>query len=565
MAQQFQPIPLVQCVFGNQGIQSVIYHLRQMPDFNQLPEPVLRAAAIGLLTAGASSDDDHDFPYQRFHRLYHDLNRAGQPKWRDGLRDVFWQMVMDMATILDRASGGATCVIHCPGTRPPGTAATPQEVKMEAFLPRPLIVERPEVGIALSRIAQHFAEHVGVPAMERWDRASNSSAWQAGHTPRRTSVYRGGNQPIIPRSASPRYVLYGRIPGELEQRIAQEAPALLINVPPPIVTPVATGGTAAAPLVATQPRGDDTAPVLPPAPSSRTSVQPPSRRDRPVTPDASLVDPERQTLSPEGREHIRLAYSASDPYTSDKLLEMVAAHYDDEGNIVPDTPRKNRGKSRARDADMLADDVADVLAALQCRIDELEHIKASQELEIVGLRSALRGLVAGSTEHAPPAVGVDAGPSRSATADTFGGRRAGTRPASRAESTSSFSAISSVSSLSTSSNPTTPTRWGRSPGQEGAATRPPPPSLATMSPLPAPFATSRPSGFVFGPHSQRVLEANDIPPATHNVLQDVADLFVEDEWVTRLRQRIFTCSTELAKLLVNAMKKDRASVDAAEY
>lgn len=96
MSQQSNIIPLEQCVFGNLGLHSVIVHLRSHPTFAHVPEHKLRGAAFGFLTAGASSDGDHDVPYQRCHRLYHDLNKSGQPKWREGLRDIYMQSVMDV-------------------------------------------------------------------------------------------------------------------------------------------------------------------------------------------------------------------------------------------------------------------------------------------------------------------------------------------------------------------------------------------------------------------------------------------------------------------------------------
>lgn len=78
-----------------------------------------------------------------------------------------------------------------------------------------------------------------------------------------------------------------------------------------------------------------------------------------------------------------------------------------------------------------------------------------------------------------------------------------------------------------------------------------------MSPQPGPLYTPRPSSFTFGRHSVRVFEDYGLASETHNVLQDVADAYDEEEWALRLRQRIYGCSSELASVLVKAMKKDR--------
>lgn len=264
---------------------------------------------------------------------------------------------------------------------------------MEVFFPKALIAERPEVGVAFARIVQYFAEHVGVPAMQRWDQASNSASWPGSHTPRGPSPYRAGNQPVIPRSPSPRCIWYGRIPGELESLIAEFAPANLIIPPPPLVEGALAGG-------------NPPAPTTPPNEILTVAPQPGRVPPRDGTPQPRAVADneyeEIRMLSPVGKEHIRLSYSSKDPYTPDDLLAFAEAHYDSDGLIKTDTPSKARGKQRARcsnngDDDDVAVDLADIVAALQARIEELEEINGKQELEIVGLRSALIGSVAGTS------------------------------------------------------------------------------------------------------------------------------------------------------------------------
>ncbi len=247
---------------------------------------------------------------------------------------------------------------------------------MEAFLPRALIAERREVGLAVSRIVQYIAEEIGVPAMQRWDLASNAKAWSSNNTPQRQRElpYLAGNLPVIPHSPSPRYILYGRIPGEIDQLIADAAPDLHVNAPAPLVAPPAS----------IPPSGPHIAAPVPSAMASASNMR-----------DDGEECEEVQMLSPKGKEHIRISYSSADPYTSDDLLALVESHYDSDGDLVPDAPRTSRGKQRADYHAEANEDLADVLAALQARIEELEDIKTAQELEIMGLRSALKGSAAG--------------------------------------------------------------------------------------------------------------------------------------------------------------------------
>ncbi len=79
-----------------------------------------------------------------------------------------------------------------------------------------------------------------------------------------------------------------------------------------------------------------------------------------------------------------------------------------------------------------------------------------------------------------------------------------------------------------------------------------------MSPRLAPLESRRPAGFTFGRHADTAVNRLHLPSATHNILQDVADQYPEEEWPVRLRQRIFACPADVAQYLVKAMKKDRA-------
>ncbi|RPD53304.1 hypothetical protein L226DRAFT_576386 [Lentinus tigrinus ALCF2SS1-7] len=238
------------------------------------------------------NDGDHDILPHRFHSLYYSLHKKGQTNWRKGLRDLFLQSVIDHLTVLDRAGAGITVLLHCPATRPPRTRAIPEEVKVEAFLPRALMIERPDVTITLSRITQYYAKYVAVPGMERWDIVNNSASWTVNRVGVfRPSAYRAFNQPIMPDSPSPRYTIYGHRPGELEQLIGQQQ-ATSYPAPPP-------------------PQG-----------AAKTQV-------------LSLPD----------KEHIKLSYSVDDPYMAEELLAFAKAHYESTlGTDMPPPSSRSAGK-----------------------------------------------------------------------------------------------------------------------------------------------------------------------------------------------------------------------------
>lgn len=267
---------------------------------------------------------------------------------------------------------------------------------MEAHLPKPLMAENPVVAIAVARMAQYFAENIGVHAMLRWDHANNTVTWPVNvNTQPGGAPYRAANQSLIPRGSVPRCVIYGRIPGEIEELIASFASAHLVVAPSSLIAPP-QGATNPAPHLA--PAGFPAVPT--PGSATRRSHHTVSR---PVTPepkrrvgnDGVLGGREQvEMLSPKGKEHIRVAYSPGDPYTRDDLLALVEAHYDSDGDIIP-SPRKSHGKQRARNDE----DLSHVVAALQARIMELENIQCTQELEIAGLRRALTNSIAGMSHE----------------------------------------------------------------------------------------------------------------------------------------------------------------------
>ncbi|RDX41192.1 hypothetical protein OH76DRAFT_1489685 [Lentinus brumalis] len=574
-------LPVALCRFSYIGIISLAHHLRQIPAFNSLDDNQLRAAAIAILSAGATTDGNHSVAPHRFHPIYSDLNNKNKTRmpWRHGLRDWCLQTAFDLLVMIDRAGGGATMLIHTPATRPPGTNAVVGEAKMEVLLPKVLLEERPAVGFALSHIVQYFAEHVAVPAMLRFDDAANTSAWPNAGAPAPPSE-RGLNQPVIPISNSPRYVFYGRPPGDLDAIISQQVhghPPLPPPIPAPI--PALTPAPTAPPPTQTPPAA---APAAPAAASTHVA-QAEDDDDWVVEEDGE----ERKMVSPRGKPRIKLALSSRDPYSAEELRAWGEANYNDvDDEQEPDGARSAKGKQRQRDSprdprlaaklgalqlrigelesikvahELESAHLAETVAGLNERVAELQEVNTTQDMEIIGLRSALRSALTergDGTNFHTSRVGTPTRMSRSSTTDTFGNTPRGAAP-STPSSPSTGSSISSVSSVSTSTASTSTPR--RTHARLGVMT----PTRSSQLPT-TPSRSTRYSVDVFGLASDRVVSGAHLPDTTHDVLRDVYETSSMEQWVPRLQRDIPGCTLELALALANAMADDATSAGGRE-
>ncbi|TFK80110.1 hypothetical protein K466DRAFT_605605 [Polyporus arcularius HHB13444] len=537
-------LPVANCRFGGTGVTSIVYYLRQHPQFANLPEYNLRAAALALLAAGATNDHNHGVPFEKLHPLYREVAKDTQLKWRPALRDITLDVIMDLLTMNDRAGGSATLLIHCPATRLPGTDAVIEEAKMEVYMPLTLVNEHAETGVAVSYMVQYFAQHIAVPAMRRWDAATNIAAWR-DPVPAENTRAQLPTQPILPSSTTPRCTIYGREPGELDGLVASlynppATPGAVGTLPDPTQAPGADVVPAAANVVPA-PANVVPAPAnVVPAPANVVPATQPQA-------GAASGDGEGEVftiISPPGKPHIRLSHSSSDTFSPDELFEFVDAHYNSDGELKADTSSKTRGKRPARvgtDNDLA--DLNEVIVALQTRIEELEDTNVNQEMEILGLRSALK--VAAAERVDSITRGSVASPvARVATADTFGqGVRGTPTPRSRGDSLSSISSVSSVSmTMSSTRTPRTPRRGG--------------PATPAPSPMPTSSRRVGPGRFVFGPKTDRALGLHGLPASTHDVCQAIFMQWGPCVWAEQLMLRIPGMSDEVARSVAAAMHAD---------
>ena len=352
-----QPTAFEDCRMSPEGVVSVVAYFRSQPLLRFVAESRLQAMAIAYLAHGGTDDNDHAVTSTGLHRVHHESHlRDLNYNWRDNLRPAYRRAVMDIVCIppfellslliircqltwWDRMSGGGTLLLHTPGTRIPSSPPSPEEVKLDVFLPIQAARSSTAVGVAAARIIQHFVEHIAVPIMHNWDRAKGlhpGGQLYNQSTPRIPSN-RNVDQPLIPRLITPYVTFYGRAPGTLEDLISLEL-------------------------------GDVGEPIIPSSPSA-TSMRLP---DPPAASNHGLPNPPPPALGGvrSGGSHA-VSSSAQPDDPSNDLVQ-----------VPPSISRVSGPRRSPREQDM-------AMLELQAQILELENIITTQGEEIVGLRNVL--------------------------------------------------------------------------------------------------------------------------------------------------------------------------------
>ncbi|PPQ88109.1 hypothetical protein CVT25_014701 [Psilocybe cyanescens] len=79
------------------------------------------------------------------------------------------------ASLLDRAFGGTTLVIHIPGTARPGSPKQPEYVKADMYFPSHLAREDKQYLEAISHIVQTFIIDIGIPTISCYESQRTSN------------------------------------------------------------------------------------------------------------------------------------------------------------------------------------------------------------------------------------------------------------------------------------------------------------------------------------------------------------------------------------------------------
>ena len=216
--------------------------------------------AMAFLAHGGTNDNNHAVNPGSFHRIHYETHRASRAgTWRNNMREDYLGLVMDLVrsvlcysafshsmvsqvTWLDRLSGGSTVLIHSPGTRPPGTWALTEEARLDVFLPYVLHREQPALRAVFAYLVQYFAQYVATATMERWDRGKGLHHGGPLDNPGllHSTSNCGLSQPLIPESATPRHVFYGRRTGVVDLLVSAEG---LTQYPLPAPAPSVTSPT----------------------------------------------------------------------------------------------------------------------------------------------------------------------------------------------------------------------------------------------------------------------------------------------------------------------------------
>ncbi|KAK0430308.1 hypothetical protein EV421DRAFT_1935685 [Armillaria borealis] len=104
-------------------------------------------------------------------------NKGHPPTEFNRCRSAHIDGLMDMATLLDRAFGGSTMVMHFTGTLEPGQDIIPEHLKTSVYFPPHMLAEYPDLDAVVAKLNQIFIEEVAVRSAEHWKAAAAAKGW----------------------------------------------------------------------------------------------------------------------------------------------------------------------------------------------------------------------------------------------------------------------------------------------------------------------------------------------------------------------------------------------------
>nr|VWP00433.1 N/A [Ganoderma boninense] len=512
-----------QCTLTPAGISVMVDHLRCFPPFRDLPMAPVRAAAIALIAFGGPSGGKHRTSGDGLHDADFATQAPSIPTtWQSGLHEEYTKLVMDLLAWKDRISGGASFLVSTQATRRPGTLPSITEVKMDTFLPKDLLREHPKTSITFARMVQHFAEEIGLLAMQRYDKAKSHGRKGAVVTiPTRSHV---DTHPLIPLSDSMWHTFYGRDSTVLQRLISEQ------------LAIIDTQGASSTPR------------PLPPLPV--LNVVSPALSSTP-TAESSVTGSDDLLRTTEDIKH----YAAR----MENLEEL-----DDVGR-----------RSILDQISTRLPDIFSLILSLEHRTRDLELINTTQTEEIEGLRTTLQDVIDDRgneltliKEQLKSAFTESPTPPPSSR--TFGHPDKEPMPSRRPRVTTLDSSLSPISPATETPSPsmfeprrvescTTPT------SSVAFLSVPPPSRSSSRSPsaytsTPSDTYTSSHSMIhapwkMYGPHTDYILSREGLPRRLHRDFKFIEDNHSVDDWVMELGSRI-KVQEGLAKELVKAMKFD---------
>jgi len=198
--------------FNAQGIDGVRQCFGIMPAVYREFEGRFKAAELAWLITGASEDASHFEEFNGMHPLFAKATKgltfgdgSGQLTQKT-IKEQLRKLLFDIATILDRAFGTGTMIMHMNGTLAPSVPIRREYMKCVVYLP-PLVVKasHSEEHCRMMNIAQEFLDVIGTRVVTRYQAAIQKKQWHYRSGWNGTRISPNARQKTLPmpsRSAS---------------------------------------------------------------------------------------------------------------------------------------------------------------------------------------------------------------------------------------------------------------------------------------------------------------------------------------------------------------------------
>ncbi|KAF8164964.1 hypothetical protein B0H34DRAFT_217681 [Crassisporium funariophilum] len=174
-----------------------------------------RSSDIAWFASGMHRDGNHSHAPTSFHPSMVDFTRetsgyqAGKTERKALLTEV-QALTFDLATMLDRLSGGTTIIIRCNGTMVPGAPLRPEFIKANVYIPPAFLAHNPDLHRPIMDLVQQYIETVGVRTVNQWaQRARNDLGYSLTQTGIARENHRVARIPT-PEPLSAHYVFLGQ-------------------------------------------------------------------------------------------------------------------------------------------------------------------------------------------------------------------------------------------------------------------------------------------------------------------------------------------------------------------
>ncbi|PPQ76651.1 hypothetical protein CVT26_013926 [Gymnopilus dilepis] len=167
----------IRLAFHPEGVSDLRERLRLPidPQVFDIYKTRFDAASLAWFASGQSSRTTHvrrDDNHTEFDILARATSHPNGTEMRKTLRCGLRDLMFDCASLLDKAFGGSTLVIHIPGTTRPRSPRTVDYLKAHVYFPAHMARESPGCSAAVDSMIQRFIRDVGLPTVMRFERSA---------------------------------------------------------------------------------------------------------------------------------------------------------------------------------------------------------------------------------------------------------------------------------------------------------------------------------------------------------------------------------------------------------